>query len=71
MEVLVFATNVTHQGQVSRVNTLLTGLPDVTDWNFDLDDCDNILRIVAIGLSPRHVETLLLSAGIKCYELAD
>jgi hypothetical protein len=70
MEVLVFKTNVTSKRKVSRVSTLLTSFPNIQQWNLDLEDCDNILRIVASGLSPRNVESALNSAGIGCEELA-
>jgi cell fate (sporulation/competence/biofilm development) regulator YmcA (YheA/YmcA/DUF963 family) len=69
MDVLVFSTSVKQQKQVSRVSTLLTKIPTITQWNFDLEDCDNILRIVATGLSAQYVETLLQKAGIHCQEL--
>lgn len=69
MEVLVFATNVTEARQVSRVQALLTHIPTLTDWNFDLDDCDNILRVVARDVSPRYIERLLVGAGMHCSEL--
>lgn len=70
MDILIFKTDVTSKRKVSKVNTLLTSLPAVQQWNFDLEDCDNILRIVSNGLSPRHVESALQSAGIGCEELA-
>lgn len=69
MEVLVFTTNVTDAKQVSKVQNLLTGLPTIHDWNFDLEDCDNILRVVANGVSARYIEGLLLAVGVKCAEL--
>ncbi|WP_221284607.1 hypothetical protein [Mucilaginibacter sp. SP1R1] len=69
MEVLVFSTSVKEQRQVSKVTTLLTKVPAIAQWNFDLEDCDNILRIVATGLSPQYIELLLQKAGIYCQEL--
>jgi cell fate (sporulation/competence/biofilm development) regulator YmcA (YheA/YmcA/DUF963 family) len=71
MDVLVFATNVTSERQVSKVRALLTNLPAVTDWNFDLDDCDHILRVVSRNVSPRDIEILLQAEGLHCNELAD
>lgn len=71
MDVLVFATNVTSKAQVSRVQNLLTNLPAVSEWNFDLDDCDNILRVVSTNISPRYIESLLHSAGVNCRELSE
>ena len=69
MDVLVFSTSVKEPRQVSKVTTLLTKVPTIIQWNFDLDDCDNILRIVATGLSAQYVELLLQKAGIHCQEL--
>lgn len=69
MDVLVFATSVTQKRQVSRVQNLLTKEPAITQWNFDLDDCDNILRVEASNVSPRYIESLLQKAGIQCQEL--
>ena len=48
---------------------MLKGIPAITRWNFDLEDCDNILRIVAGPLSPRQVEAVLQTAGFDCQEL--
>ena len=70
MDVLVFRTDVTDINEVGKVNNLLTSVSTIHEWNFDLEDCDNILRIVAMGLSPREVELLLQGAGIGCEELA-
>ena len=69
MDILVFVTNVADKMAVSKVKPLLTAIPAITDWNFDLDDCDRILRIVSNDLSPRKVEKLLHTAGFDCYEL--
>ncbi|QEM04645.1 hypothetical protein ACRQ5D_19280 [Mucilaginibacter sp. P25] len=69
MDVLVFATSVRQRRQVSRVQNLLTKIPAIAQWNFDLEDCDNILRVEAKDLSPRYIESLLQNAGIYCQEL--
>ena len=69
MEVLVFITNIEKQEQVSEVKPLLTAVAAINDWNFDLDDCDNILRIEAEDLCPRFIESLLQTAGFDCREL--
>ena len=69
MDILVFVTNVADKMAVSKVKPLLTAVPAIKDWNFDLDDCDRILRIVSNDLNPRKVENLLHTAGFDCYEL--
>lgn len=43
----VFATNVLHATDAAKLETLLTrALPDCT-FNFDLEDCDRIFRIIS------------------------
>lgn len=69
MEILVFKTNITSKKKVSMVAPLLTSFPGIRQWNFDLDDCDKVLRIEATGLNPGSVEQLFLSAGFSCMEL--
>jgi len=70
MNVLVFKTSVSEPGQVSKVQALLTAIPAIADWNFDLEDCDNILRIETNTVCPRSIEGVLQTAGINCAELS-
>lgn len=70
MNVLIFKTTVTRRREVDRVQNLLTAVPAVTNWNFDLEDCDKILRIESNDLSPRYIEAMLQNVGIGCEELA-
>jgi hypothetical protein len=69
MEVLVFVTNVEKPEQVSKVKPLLTAVDTINVWSFDLEDCDNVLRIEGSDISPRHIEMLLKTAGFDCREL--
>ncbi|MBS1526206.1 MAG: hypothetical protein JST19_11185 [Bacteroidetes bacterium] len=69
MEILVFRTNVSSKRKVSKVRPLLTSVAAIKQWNFDLEDCDNVLRIETIGLRPAYVETLLQNAGFDCREM--
>lgn len=69
MDVLIFTTSVEKPEQVTAVKPLLTSVPAITGWNFDLEDCDNILRIEAENISPRYIESLLQTAGYNCQEL--
>ncbi|MDB5116449.1 MAG: hypothetical protein JWQ79_1941 [Mucilaginibacter sp.] len=69
MDVLIFTTSVTAPEQISKVQPLLTSVEAIEDWNFDLEDCDNILRVVSHDVSPRYIESLLHTAGFLCAEL--
>ena len=69
MDVLVFMTSVENPENINEVKPLLSAVPAISQWNFDLDDCDNILRIEAKDISPRYIESLLHKAGYHCREL--
>ena len=69
MNVLVFTTSVSEPEQITEVSPLLTAVKAIEDWNFDLEDCDKILRVVADDISPRFIEVMLQNAGFDCIEL--
>ena len=69
VEILVFKTNLTNTKRISDVEPLLDIHPHIVQWNVDLDDCDNILRIVSKNLPAQEVENILLNAGYYCEEL--
>jgi hypothetical protein len=71
MEILVFKTNLDNPELVNRVKPVLQTMPGVQKWNVDMHDCDNVLRIEAVELSPRSVEMILQNAGYYCEELED
>ncbi len=69
MDILIFTTSVERPEQIKKVKPLLTAVPAISQWNFDLEDCDNILRIEANDISPRYIEAILQTAGFNCREL--
>lgn len=72
MDILVFKTSVQTDEDVDQVQNILNTIGSISEWNFDLEDCDNILRIVANSrISAQKVEQLLNNAGISCCELED
>lgn len=72
VEVLVFKTDVISQIQVTSVALALQKLNGIAHWNFDLDDCDKILRVeVKKGtkrVSYQIVDTLR-NMNFRCEEL--
>ncbi|MCJ8208804.1 hypothetical protein MUY27_03730 [Mucilaginibacter sp. RS28] len=70
MEIMVFRTSVREQREVSRIANLLQD-QNIKRWNFDLEDCDRILRVDAPDLSPSQIEHVLQGAGFECRELED
>ena len=62
----VFKTNIEDKlvadSLVQELGTLFPG----SSVNFDLDDCDRILRIAGPGVIPAHITALLLRRGHLC-----
>lgn len=70
--VLVFKTSVTTDRKVSKIKPLLDSLMDKSEkWNFDLEDCDHILRVEAVSLQPSVIIEKFKNAGFACIELED
>lgn len=70
--VLVFKTSVESYYHVGRVKPALDKLMQPAEkWNFDLEDCDRILRVEAFSLQASSVIEKLNHEGFACEELAD
>jgi hypothetical protein len=68
--VYVFRTSVSGPEEVQRLQPVLNSILDHTGrWNFDLEDCDNILRVETSVLRPISISAVLHSAGYECEEL--
>lgn len=64
--IYVFKTSVDSQSKFELASTLLHEILPDTLWNFDLEDCDNILRID----SELDIPNIVLNNGIfDCTEL--
>ncbi|MFD0766620.1 hypothetical protein ACFQZI_17295 [Mucilaginibacter lutimaris] len=70
MDVLIFKTSVASKQEVSRIHPLLASLSEIRQYNFDLEDCDNILRVVSSGIEPQTINHMLHIAGFRCEELS-
>jgi hypothetical protein len=69
MEVLVFKTSVQSPECVSKLAPVLNILAGSNKWNFALDDCDRILRIIAPTGKAQEAIQLLAKNGFDCEEL--
>jgi len=68
--IYVFKTSVFAEDDIELLKPTLEELPH-TRWNFDLEDCDNILRIDAPTEISEIVIKLLHDKGFDCEELTD
>jgi len=67
--IYVFKTSVKSKKQIRQLSPFLNNLLQQSKWNFDLEDCDKILRIDSeenIGLK---ITGLLSSHKFYCEEL--
>ncbi len=71
MNVLVFKTSVETPDHIQYLSPKLNALAGPGSWNFDLTDCDRILRIVSSELQANQPTQLLNNFGFICYELED
>jgi hypothetical protein len=70
--ILVFRTSVEARETVLKIKPLLDRLVEDTGrWNFDLEDCDRILRVESNHLIAQQVVDLLRKNGIFIKELED
>ncbi|MFC4873485.1 hypothetical protein [Negadavirga shengliensis] len=70
--ILVFRTSVEAWETVLKIKPLLDRLVEDTGrWNFDLEDCDRILRVESNHLIAQQVVDLLRKNGIFIKELEE
>lgn len=68
--ILVFKTSVSEHSEVRMLQHCLNNLICPGGyWNFDLEDCDNILKLVNPRLPPSGVIRALGKRGYLCEEL--
>ena len=68
--VLVFKTSVEKKKEVIKLRPFLDQLINSSGrWNFDLEDCDNILRVETPAISSGLVISTLEDKGYLCEEL--
>jgi len=67
--ILIFKTSVNNPGLIDTLRPRLNEILRFSRWNFDLHDCDNILRID----TPENISGLVTETfsnmGIYCEEL--
>ena len=68
MKVYVFKTSI-RQNEVRLVNSILRSIIPHSRWNYDLEDCDKILRIESKTDIVEIVCFNLKIDGIDCKEL--
>lgn len=65
----VFKTSVKNKAQIKKLKAVLDSDFQDIKWNFDLEDCDKILRIESKKNIGKKVVNLLRSYHFDCIEL--
>ncbi len=71
MMIEIFRTDVKNKQLASKIAQQINSLFSVHSINFDLTDCDRILRIEGTELNKLEVIKIVNSYGHECIELAD
>ena len=69
--IYVFKTSIDSKRSVKLLTPHLNKLLAVSNWNFDLEDCDNILRIDSPTNIVKKTVKVLKSCGFECEELPE
>jgi len=69
--IYVFKTSVKLKKEVRELKPYLNKLLQQAKWNFDLEDCDKILRIDSETEIVEAVINLLQGKSFDCEELSD
>lgn len=62
----IFKTNVELEEQSERIMSTLIDLFSSLKMNFDLDDCDRILRVEGHEFSVDHIRETIHALGFTC-----
>jgi hypothetical protein len=67
--IYVFKTSVETEKEICELKPDLDKLLPQAKWNFDLDDCDRILRIDSQTENTQAIIKLLQDTGYECEEI--
>jgi len=62
----VFKTNVQHPELAEQIISILRRRLPVSRINFDLEDCDKILRVEGVQICVETIIEILSSRGLAC-----
>lgn len=67
--ICIFKTSVKNKKDIRKLKPYLNGLLPGGQWNFDLEDCDKILRVESQDPLSQSLIGLLAEMGFDCVEL--
>ena len=67
--IYVFKTSVKTKTQVKQLKPEINSMLPNDKWNFDLHDCDRILRVEGSKIEPEQIIYLMSDKGYACHLL--
>jgi hypothetical protein len=67
--IYIFKTTITTLTANCALHQTLQNQSEITQWNVDLEDIDNVLRVVSPTLSPQSIIHIVNQHGFDCCEL--
>jgi hypothetical protein len=68
-QILIFKTNIQTEFDKLRIKNVMDASYKVLKWNIDMDDVDNVLRVVSDSLTPEQIIAVVNYVGFECAEL--
>lgn len=65
----VFKTTISTKEKAKYATPTIDKITEIQNWNFDIEDCDHILRIESKKPISKTVINELKKIGFKCVEL--
>ena len=69
MEISIFKTSVVTEANINELKAMLDILVGAGNWNFDLEDADNILRVYYPPHQNNFLANEIKKYGFVCIEL--
>ena len=67
----VFRTNINSVSLIESVKPLLNSCQYISDWSIDIEDIDNVLRIISVELLENEIIQIIKNKGFICEALPD
>ena len=71
MGVYVFKTDINSASLIESVKPLLNSYQYISDWSIDIEDIDNVLRVISVELLENEIIQIIKSKGFICEALPD
>ena len=71
MGVYVFKTDIDSASLIESVKPLINSYQYISDWSIDIEDIDNVLRVISDELLENEIIQIIKSKGFICEALPD